>query len=91
MTVSSSSSALTLARAPRSWVSRTSFSLPASRSSRVSPTQRMGLSSEAWAAMTFLLIEVVGLAENLAAFAVADDDVLDEQLARLRVALISPV
>ena len=56
--------------------------LPASRSSSVSPTQRIGFSSLACAASTFLLMRAVRLSEDLAPLAVADDDVLHEELAQ---------
>ena len=57
-----------------------SMVMPSSRCSRLSPTQMMGFRPASRAAWTFLLTVIVGLAEVLAALAVADDDVLHAQI-----------
>ena len=53
-----------------------SLVMPCSRCSSISPTQRMTVRPASRAARTRLLHGDVGLAEVLAALAVADDDVL---------------
>ena len=77
--------------AARTWPSTLSSVSPASRSSSVSPTHTIGVIPWRWMAADLLGHHLVGLAEQLAPFAVADDDVARRRAWRGTPATTSPV